>query len=202
MITFDELKQAAKVFDRINDIRNYVTKDRFAMVAQTRFGITGERKIDAMYGLLNMTPKMIHCIALFDSEEARHRLWLPEYIDHLHKAIEIAEAAYAMKPDDWEQEHVPHIEHNQYRQSDRRRYYYTEDGRRGTLNVDMGSRFDISLLAELLQRDGVKITGVSEHLGYLEGEMKGRVIRERQVYRGDIFAYVTRRGESEMIILD
>ena len=43
MITFDELKQAAKVFDRINDIRNYVTKERFAMVAQTRFGITGER---------------------------------------------------------------------------------------------------------------------------------------------------------------
>lgn len=39
MITFDELKQAAKVFDRINGIRNYVTKDRFAMAAQTRFGI-------------------------------------------------------------------------------------------------------------------------------------------------------------------
>lgn len=30
---------------------------------------------------------------------------------------------------------------------------------------------------------------------------KGRVIRERQVVRSDIFAYVTRRGESEMIIL-
>lgn len=28
-----------------------------------------------------------------------------------------------------------------------------------------------------------------------------RVVRERQVMRGDIFAYVTRRGESEMIIL-
>ena len=37
-------------------------------------------------------------------------------------------------------------------------------------------------------------------IGYANS--KGRVIRERQVYRGDIFAYVTRRGESEMIILD
>ena len=37
-------------------------------------------------------------------------------------------------------------------------------------------------------------------IGYAKS--KGRVIRERQVYRGDIFAYVTRRGESEMIILD
>lgn len=187
MITFDELKQAAKVFDRINDIRNYVTKDRFAMVAQTRFGITGERKIDVMYGLLNMTPEMIRGIALFDSEEARHCRWLPEYIDHLPKTLEIAEAAYAMKPDDWEQEHVPHIEHNQYRQSDRRRYYYTEDGRRGTLNVDMGSRFGISLLAGLLQRDGIKITGVSEHLGYLEGEIKGQGREKIQYFEGDIY---------------
>lgn len=37
-------------------------------------------------------------------------------------------------------------------------------------------------------------------IGYAKS--KGRVIRERQVWRGDIFAYVTRRGESEMIILD
>lgn len=37
-------------------------------------------------------------------------------------------------------------------------------------------------------------------IGYAKS--KGRVIRERQVYRGDIFAYVTRRGESEMIILE
>lgn len=36
-------------------------------------------------------------------------------------------------------------------------------------------------------------------IGYARS--KGRVVRERQVYRGDIFAYVTRRGESEMIIL-
>ena len=30
---------------------------------------------------------------------------------------------------------------------------------------------------------------------------KGRVIKERQVYRKDIFAYVSRRGEEEIIIL-
>ena len=32
--------------------------------------------------------------------------------------------------------------------------------------------------------------------------LKGRVVKERQVQRSDIFAYVTRRGESEMIILE
>lgn len=37
-------------------------------------------------------------------------------------------------------------------------------------------------------------------IGYAKS--KGRVIRERQVYRGDIFAYITRRGEEEIIILD
>lgn len=31
---------------------------------------------------------------------------------------------------------------------------------------------------------------------------KGRVIKERQAYRTDIFAYITRRGEEEIIILD
>ena len=36
-------------------------------------------------------------------------------------------------------------------------------------------------------------------IGYARA--KGRVVRERQVMRSDIFAYVTRRGESEMIIL-
>ena len=36
-------------------------------------------------------------------------------------------------------------------------------------------------------------------IGYARS--KGRVVRERQVMRSDIFAYITRRGESEMIIL-
>ena len=31
---------------------------------------------------------------------------------------------------------------------------------------------------------------------------KGRVIKSRMVYRSDIFAYITRRGEEEIIILD
>ena len=37
-------------------------------------------------------------------------------------------------------------------------------------------------------------------LGYARA--KGRVVKERKVQRRDIFAYVTRRGESEMIILE
>ena len=33
-------------------------------------------------------------------------------------------------------------------------------------------------------------------------EKKGRIIKKRQVHRSDIFAYITRRGEEEIIILD
>ena len=37
-------------------------------------------------------------------------------------------------------------------------------------------------------------------IGY--AKTKGRSIKEREVYRDEIFAYVTRRGESEIILLD
>ena len=33
-------------------------------------------------------------------------------------------------------------------------------------------------------------------------EKRGLIIKKRQVYRSDIFAYITRRGEEEIIILD
>ena len=182
-MTFDELIQAAQTFNRINTIRNYVTKERFARVAQTRFDIDDEFDIDEMYGLLQMTPRLVYYIANYGVEGVQ----MPECMKHLPKAIEIAESAYSLKPKEWNGDSVPHIEHNIYRREDRRRYFYTADGKHLTLDVSMSSRSDLLLLSELLKRE-VEIDGVAEHLGYLEGEMNRQNVREKfQYYEGDIY---------------
>lgn len=179
---FKELQVAAQVFNRINSIRSYVTKERFANVAQTRFGIDDEDIIDVMYGMLNITPRMVYYIANFGAEDI-HELKRSKY---LPKAIEIAESAYSLKPTEWGGNSVPHIEHNIYRREDKRRYFYTESDKHLTLDVSLSSREDLLLLSELLRRE-VKINGVAEHLGYLEGELN-RNSRERfHYFEGDIY---------------
>ena len=62
-INFDYVKQAARVFDRIYKIRRCITRDRFAEVAKTCFKLTDEHQQDMLYGLLNITPKMVHYLA-------------------------------------------------------------------------------------------------------------------------------------------
>lgn len=179
---FKELQVAAQVFNRINSIRSYVTKERFANVAQTRFGIDDESIIDVMYGMLHMSSRMVYYIANFEAKDI-HK---PECLKYLPKAIEIAESAYSLKPTDWDRNSVPHIEHNIYRREDKRRYFYTEGDKHLTLDVSMSSREDLILLSELLRRE-VEINGVAEHLGYLEGELN-RNNRERfHYFEGDIY---------------
>ena len=97
-MTFDDLKQAAQIFNRINNIRSYVTKERFAAVAQTRFGIDEEDLIDVMYGMLHMTPRLVYYIANYGVDGIQ----APKRMKHLPKAIEIAESAYSLKPKDWD----------------------------------------------------------------------------------------------------
>ena len=182
-MTFDDLKQAAQVFNRINSIRSYVTKERFAAVAQTRFGIDEEDLIDVMYGMLHMTPRLVYYIANYGVEGIQ----APKRMKHLPKAIEIAESAYSLKPKDWDGNSVPHIDHDIYRREDKRRYFYTDGDKHLTLDVSMSSRSDLLLLSELLRRE-VKIDGVAEHLGYLEGELNGRNGREKfHYFEGDIY---------------
>lgn len=187
MITFDDLKQAAKVFHRIDKMRNYVTRDRFDMVAKTRFSIEDKYLLDVMYGMLNMTPRLVGYIAAFDNEEARQSSWFPESMKYLPQAIEIAEAAYSLKMDDWDAERVPCIENEGYRREDIRRYFYKESGEGHHLDVCLSSRSGIMLLSELLSRNDVKIHGVAEHLGYLEGEVKRNGREKFQYFDGDIY---------------
>lgn len=181
-MTFEEVKTAAQVFNRINSIRSYVTKERFATVAQTRFGIDDEDVIDVMYGMLHMTPRMVYYIANFGAEDMHE----PKRLKYLPKAIEIAESAYSLKPTDWDSNNVPHIEHNIYRREDKRRYFYTDGDRHLTLDVSMSSREDLLLLSELLRRE-VKVNGVAEHLGYLEGELNRNGREKFHYFEGDIY---------------
>lgn len=179
---FKELQVAAQVFNRINSMRRYVTKERFANVAQTRFGIDDEYIIDVMYGMLNMTPRMIYYIANFGAEDMHET----KRLNYLPKAIEIAESAYSLKPTGWDGNSVPHIEHNIYRREDKRRYFYSEGDKHLTLDVSMSSREDLLLLSELLRRE-VKINGVAEHLGYLEGELNRNSREKFHYFEGDIY---------------
>lgn len=179
---FEEVKQAAQVFNRINSIRSYVTKERFATVAQTRFGIDDEVVIDVMYGLLHMTPKMVYYIANSGAEDMHE----PKRLKYLPKAIEIAEYAYSLMPTEWDGDSVPHIEHNIYRREDKRRYFYTEGDKHLTFDASMSSREDLLLLSELLRRE-VKINGVAEYLGYLEGELNCNSRESIHYFEGDIY---------------
>lgn len=184
-INFDYVKQAARVFDRINKIRRCITRDRFAEVAKTCFKLTDENRLDMLYGLLNMTPKLIHYIALFDNLDARKSLWFPESLERLPEAIEIAERAYDLYKKS-EDIRLPYIEHDDYRREDIRRYFYTDEDGKHYIDICLGSPTHIFLLSQLLER-GVKINGLAEHLGYLEGEM-GDYGREKfQYFEGDIY---------------
>lgn len=187
-MTKEELVQAARVLHRINQIKSYVSKERFAMVANTRFDISDERKLDVMYGLLSLTPKLITYIAIADDEDQRQGYRIPDYVKLIPQAIEIAESAYELRPTDWDAGHVPSVEYNRYRKSDKRRYFYIEGKQTKTIEISLHSREDIILLSELLQREGVYLKGVAEHLGYLEGQKTSITDREHiQYFDGDIY---------------
>lgn len=185
---YNELKQAAKVFFRIRLIRGYVSRERFDIVAKTQFGINDERRLDVMYGLLNMTDRLIYYIANEDNEKARKETRWPEYIKLIPQAIDIAETAFALKdPDDYSGS-LPVVEYTRYRQQDMRRYFYQEHENDAVIDVDLRSKDGIKNFGNLLQREGVKIKGVARHLGYLEGIMNANHCREKfQYFDGDIY---------------
>ena len=192
---YNELKQAAKVFSHLARIRNYVSRERFEMVAKTQFGIEDGRKLDIMYGLLNMTEQLIWYIANEDNQEARNDRQWPEYLKLLPQTIAIAEAAFALRNISAlghigviASNTMPEIEYNHYRKKDKRRYFYQQDGKNAILDVDLGVRDGIILLGKLLQCEGVKIKGVARHLGYLEGKMKAHCNKdEHHYFEGDIY---------------
>ncbi len=185
---YNELKQAAKVFFHISRIRNYVSRERFDMVAKTQFGINDDRRLDVMYGLLNMTDQLIYYIANGDDEKSPEANGWPGYIKLIPQAIDIAEAAFALKGHDDHFGTLPTVQGISYRRSDKRRYFYQEHDNDAVIDVDLQSKDQIKNFGILLQRDGVKIKGVACHRGYLEGKMNGNLCREKiNYFDGDIY---------------
>lgn len=186
-MTYEEVIQAAKIFFRLAKIRNYVSKERFAMMAKTRFGIEEEDEIDVMYGILNVTPRIIGFLAASEEDQSQYT-YMKGRVKLLPKAIEIAEAAYALKPVEWRGDDVPTVERDEYRRKDTRRYFYTDGDEEKTIDVDMSDRTGIIMLSELLQREGIRMRGVAEHLGYLEGPVNPRGGRDKiHYFEGDIY---------------
>lgn len=184
-INFDYVKQAARVFDRINKIRRCITRDRFAEVAKTCFKLTDEHQQDMLYGLLNITPKMVHYLAMYDNLEARKSLWFPKSLGHLPEAIEIAEHAYMLYKKS-EAKSMPYIEHDDYGREDIRRYFYTDESGKHTIDINLAYPTHIFMLSKLLE-SGVKMKGLAEHLGYLEGELKDVGREKFHYFEGDIY---------------
>lgn len=184
-INFDYVKQAARVFDRINKIRSCITRDRFAEVAKTCFKLTDEHQQDMLYGLLNITPKQIHYLAMFDDLDARKSLWFPKSLERLPEAIEIAERAYGFYKKS-EEVRLPYLEHGDCDRKDIRRYFYRDYAGKHAIDIDLARPEHIFMLSQLLE-SGVKMNGLAEHLGCLEGELKGIGREKFQYFEGDIY---------------
>lgn len=180
MITFAELKQAAKVFNHINELRNYVSRERFDRMAKVLFGIDNSHKLNVMYGLFQDIPREIHYISICESHALDSDT--REMFKLLPQALEIAEAVFAQR-----RSAIPYVEHEDYRHYDMRRYFYTQDGKAKMLDVNLSAAADICLLAELVKRDDCTLKGVAEHLGYLEGAIKGYEKEKFQYFEGDVY---------------
>lgn len=184
-ITFKKLQEAAKVLNRLSEILMYVSRERFDAVAKIK-GITDGRTLDVMYGMLFINDLTIHQLAQYDSNEGNKLK--PDILGLMPKALEIVEEAYSLCKEGYDK-NVPCIEYGDYRRSDIRRYYYTDENGRAMLDVNLGRESDIQLIAEVLKRDGVEIKGVAQHLGYLEKLLHSTGGKKKKInyFDGDIF---------------
>lgn len=183
-ITFKKLQEAAKVLNRLSEILMYVSRERFDAVAKIK-GITDGRTLDVMYGMLFINNLTIRQVAKYENKEKD--TFIPDYLSLMPKALEIVEEAYSLCKEGYDK-NVPCIEYGDYRRSDIRRYYYTDENGRAMLDVNLGSESSIQLIAELLKRDGVKIEGVAKHLGYLEKVLLRTGERKKiNYFDGDIY---------------
>lgn len=190
-MTYEELKQACAVLGEVSRWRDYVSKDRFVLTAKARFGIEDERLHDVMYGLVQMPLPRLIAYMNIDRNGDHGGCWMPRGWEHVGKAVEIMQAAYALRPDMYEDNDVPSVDsdHGGYRY-DRRRYFYTRgnDGKILHADISLARRNNIALLAELLSDGSVKMRGVAHYIDSLDGELTDRNKREQiDYYDGDCY---------------
>lgn len=190
-MNYEDIKHAASVLSEVSRWRDYVTKERFCLMAKARFGIEDDELCDVMYGLMQMPlPRLIVYMSIeHNGADGGYRM--PRGWKHMAKAVEIMQAAYALRPNMYEDNKVPAIDedHGGYRY-DRRRYFYTrgDDRQIHYADISMARRDDIAMLAELLAGDSVKIRGVAHYIDTLDGQLDSNAKRERfDYYDGDCY---------------
>lgn len=190
-MNYEDIKHAASVLSEVSRWRDYVTKERFFLMAKARFGIEDDELCDVMYGLMQMPlPRLIVYMSIeHNGADGGYRM--PRGWKHMAKAVEIMQAAYALRPNMYEDNKVPAIDedHGGYRY-DRRRYFYTrgDDRQIHYADISMARRDDIAMLAELLAGDSVKIRGVAHYIDTLDGQLDSNAKRERfDYYDGDCY---------------
>ena len=149
---------AALEFERIGRICSYVSKERFAVAAKCVFGISDEKAVDRMYGILNIIPMCVHRLVL-DERYAK------EKGEEIGRAIEIGETAFVKR--EVLMKWVPGIESGVYSQKDFRRYFYVDGEEPGEVDINLRDAQNIVMLSNLLCRDGVRMTGVAQYIDSL-----------------------------------
>ena len=158
----DSLISAAESFSRLGEIRDYVSKERFAFTAECRFGIGDEKTVDRLFGLFNSMDRYLYRIgnpdAGVDADIERQ----------IRKAVEIAEAAY----NDGCWTDMPSCGNGYRMTHDLRRYFYRigDDPALRQIDVNFGDAQNIIVFADLLREGGIKFTGVARCLDSITDE--------------------------------
>lgn len=171
MITFKELENAAQILVRIGEIRSYVTKERFELVAKCEFNITDEKLIETMFGLFCETQKLVYRIAIKDDSIK----------DKLETAFNIAQTTYEILKVN--NVMLPTMEEGFHYRKDVRRYFYRigDEDTIQELDVNLYNTEGIIVLSDLLKRTDVKINGVTHYLDRIERNNK-----KVEYYEGDV----------------
>jgi len=183
-MTLESIKQAAAEFARVNDIRMYVSKERFRLTAKAAFGISDKKTIDSLYGILNTLPIALSRLDRKDSEELEGLI---------ETAIKIGETAFSHRP--ILMKNMPSLPEGRYSSKDIRRYYYTRGGGEiQQIDVNLADALGIVLLAKLVEDPDVKIKAVTAYIDSMDAttlqSRGGRGEDRINYFEGDIvFVY-------------
>lgn len=173
-MTAQDIFSVAETLKKISDWQYVVTKERFSRVAMTKFGISDDSKTDYLFGLFGSARgNFVYINSAYD----RYHI-----TENMPLALQIAEETYNI----YSHNHsVPGIPSDGYYNKDIRRYFVREQSKRYSVDVNLKEKSSIVTFANLLQREGIEIDGVTHVLGKLERRKDGKT-EETNYFEGDI----------------